>query len=318
MLKQLLTFLSVFLFVASSAQQKITYYNFSGKQCQPEQASFIITVDKTDSGWLKKEYYISTKKLKMQALFKDSACRTAHGFTTEYYPNGVVFTAGKKVNAEREGVYINYHLNGMMADSAFYHMNKPVGDRYMWHSNGYLADSIAHLNDSMDVQVGWFNDGSPSHAGHLLRNKRIGKWKFYHKSGKLSAEEVYVRGKLSSYTYYNEDGSLQPDSAAANADAEFLKGGREGWKKYVQKRLFWPPDYKLVNTNAVTVGVSFVVNEDGTVSDPFVYVPFYPAFDRIAFDIISKSSAWKPAMRQNRKVQQGMNQSVTFQQAPAE
>jgi antitoxin component YwqK of YwqJK toxin-antitoxin module len=257
---------------------------------------------------------MGSKKLQMQALYKDSACKTQHGYTIYYHPNGIVTEVGKKANGEREGVYIKYHTNGMMWDSAFYYKNKPVGNRYMWHRNGYLSDSIAHINDSTDMQVGWFDDGSPSHAGYMVKNKKAGKWKYYHKNGKLSAEENFVNGKLETCTYYNEDGSLQPDSAAANTDAVLIKGGKEGWKKYFEKNLYWPPDYKLVNTNAVIVGVQFIVNEDGTISDIDTYLPFYPAFDKIALNAIRKSPAWKPAVKQNRKVAQGMRQPVTFQQ----
>jgi TonB family protein len=62
------------------------------------------------------------------------------------------------------------------------------------------------------------------------------------------------------------------------------------------------------------VGIEFIVNEDGTVSDVDTYIPFHPAFDKIALNAIRKSPAWKPAIRQNRKVEQGIRQPVTFQQ----
>jgi antitoxin component YwqK of YwqJK toxin-antitoxin module len=159
--------------------------------------------------------------LQMRALYEDKDCKVQHGYSSYYYANGRIQSFGRRNHGKREGVCVLYYSDGMMLDSATYHDGVPVGSRFRWHRNGYLSDSTVHLNDSMDVQVNWFDNGAPFSGGRFLNGKMHGIWKFYHRNGKLAGEEIYDKGFVVSKTYYNEDGSLQPDTAKANIDAVF-------------------------------------------------------------------------------------------------
>ncbi len=278
-----------------------------------ENARFYSTIEKTDSGWLRNDYYINGMSLQMRALYEDKECKINNGQANYFYPNGYPSILGRMVKNKQEGICMRYYSNGMTADSAFYSTGRPVGYRLMWHRNGFLSDSIAHVNDSVDVQISWFDNGGPSAGGYLLRNKKNGKWKYYHRNGEPSGTEVYNNGKLLSQEYFNEDGTPQTDTAKANTDAIF-KNGIEAWKKYLENKLYWPPAYKLTNTDMVTVGIQFVIDETGKAQDVEVYVPFSKEFDNIAVNVIRNCPAWKPAIKQNRKVKTLFRQPVTFHQ----
>jgi antitoxin component YwqK of YwqJK toxin-antitoxin module len=297
--------------LASISQKTESYYDFFWKPCVPEAARYFTTVEKTDSGWLRHDYYISTGKLQMRALFEDQACKTSNGNTYYFYANGQPSAVGRTVHGKPEGICVSYHSNGMMSDSAMFHNGLVVDKRFKWHPNGYVSDSISRINDSTYVHVGWFDDGSLAYAGHLVNGKAEGKWKYYHHNGEIAASETYSRGRMISAEYFDESGKLQADTSSIIRDAT-LKGGESAWKKYLEKNLYWPPGLKFKTPAAVTVGVSFSVDENGKVVDAEVYMPFHDEFDKIALKIIRNSPQWTPAILHNRKVKVHRRQPITF------
>jgi antitoxin component YwqK of YwqJK toxin-antitoxin module len=312
-LKFFLVLLFTGLCIAAIAQKTESFYDYNWKASTPENARFYSTVEKTDSGWLRNDYFINGVSLQMRALYEDKDCKIQNGQYYYYHANGYASSLGRMVKSKQEGVCMRYHSNGMTADSAFYKNGRPTGYRLIWHRNGFLSDSIAHINDSIDVQIGWFDDGAPSSGGYLLRGKKHGKWIYYHHTGVSSGTEVYSNGDLVSKEYFNEDGTPQPDIAKTNTDATF-KNGTQAWTNYLEKKLYWPPGYKITNANMVTVGVQFVIDEAGKPQDVEIVVPFKTEFDKIAVNIIRNCPEWKPAIRQNRKVKMLFRQAVTFQQ----
>jgi TonB family protein len=297
----------------ATAQKTTMYYDYLWHPCDPLKARFYGELEKTDSGWLRKDYFLGNKRLQMQALYEDSACKIHNGQVLFYYANGRLSSRGQMVHNKNEGVCVSFHANGMMSDSAFYHDGRPVGYDFRWHANGMMLDSIAHINDSMDVKVSWFDNGSPDAAGYLLHGKMQGKWQFFHKNGKLAAKEVYERGKLISCEYYNEDEKMQTDTSKVHAGATF-KGGLAGWQKYLQNNLYWPNGYAFTNGDMAVVVVDITINEDGKPENTEVSVPFHPEFDSIALKILRNSPNWQPAMNHNRKVKSRFSQPVTFRQ----
>lgn len=311
-LKYLTCITGLFLYLSAAAQKSDSFYDYNWKPCTVDKARFYSTLQKTDSGWLRNDYFINSRQLQMQALYADSASKIRNGYGRWFYANGNLSAAGRYVNNKQEGVCISFHSNGMMADSASYNNGVPADKRFRWHRNGYLSDSISHINDSTDVHISWFDNGSPESAGYLLKGKLHHKWKYHHRNGNVSAIIVYNKGNIVSKEYFNEDGSLQKDTA--DREAAFVKGDNSGWKKYLEKSAYWPSNLKLVNTNAVTVGVEFTINEAGKPEDVETYIPFDSAFDEIAVRIIKQSPAWKPALQYNRKIKQRFRQPVTFVQ----
>lgn len=250
----------------------------------------------------------------MQALYEDKDCKINNGNMYYFHSNGNPSQQGRMLHGKREGVCVSYHFNGVMADSACFHNDLPTGSRMMWHPNGYMADSIYHIKDSIDVHIQWFDDGAPAAGGYEVMGKPDGKWKYYHHNGTLAGEVMYNKGKITSCNYFNEDGSPQPDTAKANSEARFKKGGDKGWLNYLHKNLYWPENLGFSEDGVVTVGVSFVITEEGKITDAKVYLPFHIEFDKIALKIINNSPDWQPTIKHNRRVKQYIRQPVSFLQ----
>lgn len=293
------------------AQKTETFYDYFWKPAAPENARYYSIIEKTDSGWLRNDYYVSSKQLQMRALYSDEACKIQNGNSLYFYANGLPSVVGRMVNNKQEGICVRYHSNGMLADSAFFRNGQVVDKRFRWHRNGYVADSIERVNDSMYVQVGWFDDGEPAYAGYLLHGQNHNKWKYFHHNGQLSAAVLYAKGKQVSVEYFDEEGKPLMDTSGVNREAT-VKGGEAAWKKYLEKKLYWPTGLKFATPASVTVGISFVIDENGKITDAEVSMPFHETFDKIALKIIENSPDWQPATAHNRKVKAYRRQPITF------
>ncbi len=296
-----------------SSQKITTYYDYKWQTCDASKARFFSTFEKTDSGWYRNDYFVNSMQLQMTALYKDSTCKIINGHAVYYYANGLMEAAGKRINNEYEGVYMRWHPNGMLADSANYHNGKFTDTRFLWYANGMMSDSMIKINDSITVNVSWFDNGNPSATGYYIKSKKSGKWNYFHKNGKLAAVEMNENDKVTEVEYFNEDGSPLSDTSLATREGSF-KGGLKKWKQYLLDKIYWPSNYKLVNSNTVTVVVSFIINEEGKVEGAYVSTPFNEIFDEIALDVINKSPLWLPTIDHNRKVKQHLRQPLTFLQ----
>lgn len=298
---------------AHSQNSTIKFYNYKWEPCEVSEARFFSNVEKTDSGWLRHDYFLNSQQLQMRALFKDSACKIRNGDVAYFHCNGNLESKGRVVNDKREGIYILYHFNGMMADSGNYHNGEIIGYKLSWHPNGMMADSIFRKDDSTTIEVSWFDNSNPSSAGYYINDKKHGKWSYFHKNGNIACTEINDHGKVVEVSYVNEDNSIPNDTSNTRRDAEF-KGGVKKWQEYLADKTYWPEEYKIVNTNRVVVVAAFTVNEDGKVEDVHVVTPFVKSMDDIAMYAIKKSPDWKPKLDHNRKVKQYLRQPVTFSQ----
>lgn len=295
--------------------QKIEkYYNYLWKQCEPNASRFYSLIEKTDSGWRRRDYFIHERTLQMTGLYEDSTCKIPNGTFYFFHANGILESAGTNVHGKKEGLWLSYYSNGMMHDSTLYANGNPSGASYAWHQNGYLSDSSIYNEDGSGVEVSWFDNGAVSQAGRFSAGRKMnGKWQFFHNNEKLSALETYQEDVLLSKQYFNDDGIEIADTASKDKPAEF-KGGLTGWQRYLEKQLYFPDQYKFTNGDSAVVVVTATIDENGKVANAFVSTPFYPAFDRIALGAVTKSPLWTPAISHNRKVKYSFRQAISFVQ----
>ena len=74
--------------------------------------------------------------------------------------------------------------------------------------------------------------------------------------------------------------------------------------KPVGARLQWYPSGSMedsTNNDKAVVVVQMTINEDGKPENVEVFTPLFPAFDKIAVDVIRKCPIWKPRISHNRK-----------------
>lgn len=295
--------------------QKIeSYYDYRWKQTESKYARFYSVSEKKDSGWHRKDYFVRGLSLQMDGWYEDSACKIATGPFVYAYPNKRVESQGRYLHNKKQGLWLSWHPNGMMSDSTLYENGKPVGTRLQWYRNSYMSDSCVYQADGSGVEVHWFDNGSPSSAGLVAAGfKQQGRWRYFHKNGKVSAVELYENGKLLEKQYFGEDGAPSGDTTNNDRIAEF-PGGQKAWLNYLVRKLFFPNQYKLANSDRAVVVITAVIDESGNIEDAYVKTPFYPEFDKIALDAIRRSPKWIPARNHNRYVKYYFDQPVVFSQ----
>ena len=312
-MKPLLCFVAIIFSLGTFAQKIEKYYNYRGKDTTPANARFYGVIEKTDSGWHRRDYFIHEKLLQMKGTFEDSACKKPNGEFRYFHSNGNLSRSGRYIHGKRDGLWVSYHYNGMMSDSTAYSNGHKTGVSCEWYENGYTSDSSVWNADGSGVEAGWFNNGTPSYAGSYgPREKKQGKWMYYHRNGKPSATELYNDGVLIDKQYFDEQGNVT-DTVNKDRRASY-PGGQKSWQKYLGNQLYFPKEYNLVNGDKAIVVVEAIIDEEGNVTNVAVVMPFHPAFDKIAVDVVRKSRQWEPAIQHNRKVQYKIKQPVFFAQ----
>jgi antitoxin component YwqK of YwqJK toxin-antitoxin module len=312
-MKPLLFLFAVISSLATLAQKVEKFYDYRWEETTTQLARFYSVIDKTDSGWHRRDYYIQERLLQMDGTFEDSACKKPNGQFRYYHSNGRLAQKCRYVHGKLQGLLLSYHYNGIINDSINFSKGHRIGTSYGWFENGYPSDSAVWNADGSGEEFGWFNNGIPSYAGKYgPREKKEDKWTYYHRNGKPSAVESYKEGVLIDKQYFDEEGNAT-DTVNKDRPAMFPRGPK-AWQKYLKNQLYFPPQYKLVNGDKAIVVVEAIIDEEGNVGDVNVSVPFHPAFDKIAIEVVKNSRQWEPSIQHNRKVRYKIKQPVAFAQ----
>lgn len=256
MMKTSVTLLAILSSISSFGQKIEQFYNWNWQRCEAPNAHYYTLIEKKDSLWERKDYFIHEKRLQMEGSYTDTSCKVPQGLFHYYHPNGMLESVGNYSNGKRQGLWLYYHSNGMMSDSIEYVNGMVIGTDMSWHPNGYLKDSAFIKSDGSGVLVSWFDDGSLAQAGlYAAGRKETGKWKFFYRNGNPSSIEIYDNGKLLSRQYYNEDGTEIKDTTNTDRDASF-PGGLQAWKKYLEKHTYFPSQWKFDNADQAVVTIT--------------------------------------------------------------
>ena len=289
------------------------YYTYNWKECNTDEARFYSTIQNTDSGYVRKDYFLHERSMQMMGKYKDKECKVKDGYFHYYHPNRMLDAIGKYENNEKEGLWLHSYPAGSLMDSGVYSKGNIIGTYLSWHSNGFMRDSFVINEEGKGVQITWFDNGNISSAGFVVNYSNYGTWKYYHKNGQVSFKKTYQNKVVVDKQYFNESGEIIIDTTNKDRDAAF-PGGNKAWVKYLLKQIYFPSQFKIVNADQAVVVVNFTINEDGKLEDVEVSTPFYPDFDKIAKNAIMKCPGWLPAINDNRKVKSMMRQPITFAQ----
>lgn len=303
------------LFTLSSHCQKIEkFFDYKWNETVLQYARFFSLIEKTDSGWHRRDYFVHERLLQKDGMYTDSACKLPNGYFKSYHANKQLQSSGNYVNGKRDGLWLQFYQNGMIKDSTTFSNGNPVGTSLKWHRNGFISDSAVYISDGSGLCISWFDDGTPSSAGRLTpRLNEYGKWVYFHKSGKRSSEAIYNDGKLAEVKYFDEEGNIITDTSNRNKGSAF-PGGLPAWQKYLQNSLYFPSSVKITNSDKAVVVVDAAIDENGKVCEVEVSSSFHPVFDKIALQVVNKSRDWIPALHHNRRVKSYIRQAITFMQ----
>ncbi|MEJ7586155.1 MAG: hypothetical protein WKI04_01210 [Ferruginibacter sp.] len=160
-------FLLAFSFT-SVVQDIEKFYSYDWKECEPNEARFYSAIYKTDSGYVKKDYFIHEKLLQMSGKYLDKETNVHDGYFYYFHPGGGLDAYGKYSHGKKDGLWVHYYTSGMLRDSIVYSEGHILGTSLAWHSNGYLQDSGFVNKEGKGLKLSWFDNGNISSAGFLI------------------------------------------------------------------------------------------------------------------------------------------------------
>lgn len=139
---------------------------------------------------MRKEYYIDGEMINEKSFSSDF----------EYYNNGKIKNVIEKQGWRYSGKYLTYYESGKLHKKMNFYNDTLIGEYFEYYENGnikiegeYKANSISVFRP---VSEEIFSDEFVLKTYIDFDKGKQGRWKFYSPDGKLSAEEVYRKGKL--------------------------------------------------------------------------------------------------------------------------
>ncbi len=291
-------------------------YIHTWAECDCPHARFQTVLVHTDSGWHRTDYFVHGPTVKMDGWFEDSAARIPNGRFIYTYPDSKIDSTGRYIHGKKDGLWMAWHYNGMLANSTVYETGNPIGTSLGFYPSGRIKDSVFYRPDGSSVRYIWYNNGSLASAGILAPDgKKTGRWKYWHDNGKFAAVELYDHDSLLEHQYFDENG-LPSDTARKDRLAAF-NGGSQAWLKWLSNNVIWPENYIITGADTAVVVFSVTVDESGKLTDVYVSSSAFPEFEKVALRAFRRSPKWEPAISHNRRVPDHFKQPVTFTQQPA-
>jgi antitoxin component YwqK of YwqJK toxin-antitoxin module len=174
-------------------------------------------------------------------------------------------------NGIKQGRWIKFYENGLMAYNVYFVDGKPVGDYYRYHENG-ARKAFLHYDKNGFASVSLFDDDTTRIADGFYKGiNKDSLWTYFYPDGKKAITVSYSMGVENgrSKTFYQEGNLLE--------ELDWVNGKKNGiWRQ------FYPNNQKRLETK-------FVNNEKNG--------PFYLYHENGAFD---EKGTYKNGLRNGR------------------
>lgn len=275
---------------------------------------YYAVMEKKDSAWLQKAYYISTSKMARECFYKDEICSIPHGTYRLFDVDGYLKETGRYANGKKEGLWLGFDSTGFVIDSGIYVNGHLKGIRMKWHPDGMLSDSMNFDGAGNGVQISWYEDGNLESAGYWTQDTlKTGRWKYFFSDGTIKATEDYVDGKISVCNCYTEKGD--PIDTALCKRKEASPGDYLVWMRSMQGKLqLLVQDLAAGGTKAgnYTVLIKFSVLEDGSLSDFTPETKFGQGVEDEVIKILGTAPKWEPERLFGKHVKSYHEIPITF------
>lgn len=221
-----------------------------------------------------------------------------------------------------------YNLKGQIDNRYAVSMHLSIRDnkiygKYYYDKNGsgnYLQ-LYGGVSDSGDVVLLEFNDKSQQTSnfiGRFTKNSFYGTFTNYKQvempfelylndglDTKNNSESVSDNSQKTGYDEKTKEPSLTHDR-----NPEF-PGGMSNLKKYISENIIYPT---VAQENGISgnVRVSYIINEDGSISDVKVIESIDPYLDKEAVRVISSMPKWSPGIKDGQYVSMRTSSLVKF------
>jgi TonB family protein len=235
----------------------------------------------------------------------------------DYYLNGKTKMVGKTSTANPsiilQGPSIEYYPNGHRKSSKNYKDNKLTGDDIEYFPNGKIY-IVKNYDEKNKVIINSCNDST----GKVLAENGTGHYIEYDKDFKSIFAEgeivngvengewrgtvgdsikyvsIYENGNLKEGTSFDSHGKKYTYAQATIQEPEF-KGGMPGFYSFLARNIRYPKYAKESNKQGI-VYVTFIVNNNGELSNLKIVRGLGYGLDEEVLRVLSSSPPWKPAV----------------------
>ncbi|MDG1174662.1 MAG: TonB family protein [Flavobacteriales bacterium] len=243
-MKKLLLALALFTYLGSFSQDTLTtYYTESWNETSKKYAKFY-----------RKSFKVAKKLYRVKDYFIDGQLQMTGNYSDKKYK-------------KKTGNFIYYFENGQKEMEGKYTKNKAVGEWTWWYDNGNLSQEGQY--DAKGKRTGhwkdYYEEGGLNNEGDFVNDMGSGAWKFYFESGELSAKEMYEKGELIDFKFYNEDGSKLKTGSSITVSPKYSEDD-DFYKDFMKENLKYPKTEKSKGHEGMTI-IKVNVGKDGKVTD---------------------------------------------------
>ncbi|MGZ3946419.1 MAG: TonB family protein, partial [Mucilaginibacter sp.] len=249
----------------------------------------------------------------------------------EYDKSGKVMlvTSSKTndINLKYHGHYIVYYPNGRRMKMGTLADGLPVGQETSYYPNGnvYTVKNYISKDINLSESKREFLSECRDSTGLVLAARGNGKWiifdagfKYITAEGKLAngardslwrvrnkgyvvREDMYKNGRLLSGINVGRFNEAAPE----------FPGGLAAFGKFIEDNIVYPVAAHKNGTKGKVV-VSFVIEEDGSLTGGRVVKGIGDGCDEEALRVIKRMPKWKPAVQNGKSVRVAYNVPITF------
>lgn len=262
--------------------------------------------------------------------------RNFTGTCEAFYTDGSIKVRTDFTESLRNGNHVEYFRNGNIAATAVFSMESYIGPAFRYSETGAVTFKMELDSSETGVFTRYSNDGKTVLAtGQFKKGYRDGVWNYYTSDGSLKEvarfnsdslrQEIYGDGTSKDIFIPYEETidrlfleicglpiEIWPETIVDDPDiyAEF-PGGVSAMKKFIQNEVIYPKD-ALKEKKTGKVYLSFIIEQDGTLTDIKVFKSAFPSLDEEAKRIVGSMPKWTPARYNEQTVRSKCYLPITF------
>jgi antitoxin component YwqK of YwqJK toxin-antitoxin module len=321
-MKYTFAILSFFCFSLTSSAQSdtlIRFFDYFYREV-PEKGSVyssLTIIQKMDDGNIMvQDFYLKIGKIMRRSYFSDSLLQIKTGPYEVFHENGSRKVKGNFTKNKPTSVWKEWDNEGHLLDSVFYNLEgNMTGTRIQKYPNGSISDSSVYAVDGSGrgETYEFYGTNEIRGRGVKINDQKNGLWKYYQKSGAISAEETYALDSLLSIRCFDEKGDIISKDCVAEIDADF-PGGIKEWTALLTKKIYASRKELKKNGGHGTTIIIFIINTDGTISDVKAETKSNTHLDEVVMRIIREAPRWIPARQHNILVRAYRKQPITYEE----
>lgn len=246
----------------------------------------------------------------------DSIPSNYSGTCSTHYSDGVVKSVTHYSDGVKNGEYLEYYHHGELGAKGSMKNGSFIGKFERYSPTGIVILSAQiEENGAGELTEFNYNGEAVMTKGTFDKWRKSGIWKSYNYKGDVLKETEFNSSNSTDVSHaLIEEFGFGPEPVGViefpTFDTEF-PGGPKAMNKFIQTHVQYPEAARKKRISG-RVYVSFIVNEDGSISDAEMIRDDYPDLGREAVRLVNSMPPWVPAVQGGMRVKARAILPITF------